>query len=124
MASVHEVIDAFRSSRSTSEQGTQFEQLMVRWFELDPTLSEQYDRVWRWPEWPGRHNHGDNGIDLVAHIAETGPDFGVPDEYAAVQCKFYDPEHRLAKAVKSWEVVYFPSAETMRVTPGQGPSRA
>lgn len=98
MASVHEVIDAFRSSRSTSEQGTQFEQLMVRWFELDPTLSEQYDRVWRWPEWPGRHNHGDNGIDLVAHIAETGPDFGVPDEYAAVQCKFYDPEHRLAKA--------------------------
>ncbi|AWT25983.1 hypothetical protein Csp1_11830 [Corynebacterium provencense] len=98
MASVHEVIDAFRSSRSTSEQGTQFEQLMVRWFELDPTLSEQYDRVWRWPEWPGRHNHGDNGIDLVAHITETGPDFGVPDEYAAVQCKFYDPEHRLAKA--------------------------
>lgn len=27
-------------------------------------------------------------------------------------------------AVKSWEVVYLPSAETMRVTPDQGPSRA
>ena len=26
--------------------------------------------------------------------------------------------------VKSWEVVYLPSAETMRVTPDQGPSRA
>jgi|GEM_PF-5238587 len=30
MASVHDVINAFRDSRSTSEQGTQFEQLMVR----------------------------------------------------------------------------------------------
>lgn len=27
-------------------------------------------------------------------------------------------------AVKSWEVVYLPSAETVRLTPGQGPSRA
>lgn len=98
MASVHDVIDAFRDSRSSSEQGTQFEQLMVRWFELDPTLHEEYDEVWRWPDWPGRHNHGDNGIDLVAHVAETGPDFGTPDEFAAVQCKFYDPEHYLAKS--------------------------
>jgi predicted helicase len=97
MASVHDVIDAFRTSRSTSERGTQFEQLMVRWFELDPTLHEQYDKVWRWPDWPGRHNHGDNGIDIVAHVRETGPDFGSDDEFAAVQCKFYDPEHRLAK---------------------------
>jgi predicted helicase len=97
MASVHDVIDAFRTSRSTSERGTQFEQLMVRWFELDPTLHEQYDKVWRWPDWPGRHNHGDNGIDIVAHVRETGPDFGTDDEFAAVQCKFYDPEHRLSK---------------------------
>jgi predicted helicase len=91
------VIDAFRDSRSTSERGTQFEQLMVRWFELDPTLNEQYDRVWRWPDWPGRHNHGDNGIDIVAHVAETGEEFGTPDEFAAIQCKFYDPDHRLSK---------------------------
>lgn len=98
MASVHDVINAFRDSRSTSEQGTQFEQLMVRWFELDPTLNEQYDKVWRWPDWPGRHNHGDNGIDIVAHVAETGPDFGTEDEFAAIQCKFYDPEHYLAKS--------------------------
>ncbi|MGP9723329.1 DEAD/DEAH box helicase [Corynebacterium sp. AOP40-9SA-29] len=98
MGSVHDVINAFRDSRSTSEQGTQFEQLMVRWFELDPTLHEEYDQVWRWPDWPGRHNHGDNGIDLVAHVTETGPDYGTPDEFAAVQCKFYDPEHYLAKS--------------------------
>lgn len=95
---MHDVINAFRDSRSTSEQGTQFEQLMVRWFELDPTLNEQYDKVWRWPDWPGRHNHGDNGIDIVAHVAETGPDFGTEDEFAAIQCKFYDPEHYLAKS--------------------------
>ncbi|MGO3362640.1 MAG: DEAD/DEAH box helicase [Corynebacterium sp.] len=97
MASVHDVIDAFRDSRSTSEQGTQFEQLMARWFELDPTLHEQYDQVWRWPDWPGRHNHGDNGIDIVAHVAETGEGFDTPDEYAAIQCKFYDPTHQLRK---------------------------
>ncbi|AWT24941.1 hypothetical protein Csp1_01130 [Corynebacterium provencense] len=28
------------------------------------------------------------------------------------------------REVKSWEVVYLPSAETLRVTPDQGPSRA
>lgn len=32
--------------------------------------------------------------------------------------------HGQAMPVKSWEVVYLPSAETMRVTPDQGPSRA
>ncbi len=36
------------------------------------------------------------------------------------------PQKALTKGamVKSWEVVYLPSAETMRVTPDQGPSRA
>jgi predicted helicase len=97
MDSVHNVIDVFRTSRSSSERGTQFEQLMIRWFKLDPTLHEQYDKVWQWPDWPGCHNHGDNGIDIVANIRETGPDFGTDDEFAAVQCKFYAPGHRLAK---------------------------
>lgn len=39
MASVHEVIEAFRKVPSNSERGTRFKQLMGRNFQLDPMLS-------------------------------------------------------------------------------------
>lgn len=90
MGSVHEVIEAFRDAPSNSERGTKFEQLMVRYFELDPMLSQQYDQVWRWTDWPGRQGKPDTGIDLVARERDTG-------NYTAIQCKFYEPTHRLAK---------------------------
>lgn len=38
----------FRKAPSNSERGTRFEQLMVRYFQLDPMLSQQYEQVWRW----------------------------------------------------------------------------
>ncbi|WP_182358554.1 DEAD/DEAH box helicase [Tomitella gaofuii] len=91
MASVHEVIEAFRQAPSNSERGTLFEQLMIRYLQLDPTLSQQYDQVWRWADWPGRDGKPDTGIDLVARERDTG-------EYTAIQCKFYEPTHTLAKA--------------------------
>lgn len=90
MGSVHDVIEAFRHAPSTSERGTKFEQLMVRYFELDPMLSQQYDAVWRWIDWPGRHGKTDTGIDLVARSRDTG-------QYTAIQCKFYEPAHTLSK---------------------------
>ncbi|WP_445168250.1 DEAD/DEAH box helicase [Mycolicibacterium sp. Dal123E01] len=90
MGSVHEVIEAFRGEPSNSERGTKFEQLMVRYFELDPMLSQQYDAVWRWIDWPDRNGKPDTGIDLVARERDTG-------EYTAIQCKFYEPTHTLAK---------------------------
>ena len=90
MGSVHEVIEAFREAPSNSERGTKFEQLMVRYFELDPLLSQQYEKVWRWIDWPGRKGKPDTGIDLVARERDTG-------EYTAIQCKFYEPTHTLAK---------------------------
>ena len=90
MATVHEVIEAFRKAPSNSERGTKFEQLMVRYFELDPMLNKKYDQVWRWIDWPGRKNKPDTGIDLVAKDRDTG-------ELTAVQCKFYEPTHTLAK---------------------------
>lgn len=89
MGTVHEVIDAFRKAPSNAERGAKFEQLMARYFELDPLLSSQYDRVWRWMDWPERDGP-DTGIDLVARHRETG-------EYTAIQCKFYEPSHTLAK---------------------------
>jgi predicted helicase len=91
VGSVHTVIEAFRDVPSNSERGTKFEQLMVRYFELDPMLSQEYDQVWRWMDWPDRGGKPDTGIDLVARNRDTG-------ELTAIQCKFYEPTHTLAKA--------------------------
>ena len=91
VGSIHEVIDAFRREPSNSERGTKFEQLMVRYFQLDPMLSQQYDQVYRWIDWPGRNGKVDTGIDLVARARDTG-------EYTAIQCKFYEPTTTLAKS--------------------------
>lgn len=90
MGSIHEVMEAFREAPSNSERGTKFEKLMVRYFELDPMLSQQYDAVWRWIDWPGRKGKPDTGIDLVARERDSG-------EYTAIQCKFYEPTHTLRK---------------------------
>lgn len=90
MGSVHEVMAAFREAPSNSERGTKFEKLMVRYFDLDPLLSQQYDAVWRWIDWPGRKGKPDTGIDLVARERDSG-------EYTAIQCKFYEPTHTLRK---------------------------
>lgn len=90
MGSIHEVMEAFRQAPSNSERGTKFEQLMVRYFELDPMLNQQYDGVWRWMDWDGRKGKPDTGIDLVARERDSG-------EYTAIQCKFYEPTHTLRK---------------------------
>lgn len=88
---MHEVIEAFRQAPSNAERGIKFEKLMVRYFELDPMLASTYDQVWRWIDWPDRKGKADTGIDLVARARDTG-------ELTAVQCKFYEPTHTLAKA--------------------------
>lgn len=90
MGSIHEVMEAFRKAPSNSERGTKFEKLMVRYFELDPLLSQQYDAVWRWIDWPGRDGKPDTGIDLVARERDSG-------NLTAIQCKFYEPTHTLRK---------------------------
>lgn len=87
---MHEVIDAFRKAPSNAERGAKFEQLMVRYFQLDPMLSATYDEVWRWMDWPERQG-ADTGIDLVARHRDTG-------ELTAIQCKFYEPHHTLARS--------------------------
>lgn len=91
MGSIHQVIEAFRREPTNSERGTKFEQLMVRYFELDPMLSQQYDAVWRWIDWPDRQGKPDTGIDLVARDRDSGA-------LTAIQCKFYEPTHTLAKS--------------------------
>ena len=90
MGSINEVIAALRQAPTNVDRGTLFEQLMVRYFQLDPMLSQRYDEVCRWIDWPGRDGKGDTGIDLVARERDTG-------NYTAIQCKFYEPQHHLAK---------------------------
>lgn len=85
------VIEAFRRAPTNVDRGMLFEKLMVRFFELDPALAQQYEQVWRWMDWPDRKGKPDTGIDLVARARDTGA-------YTAIQCKFYEPTHTLAKA--------------------------
>ncbi|QCV87985.1 damage-inducible protein [Acidipropionibacterium jensenii] len=106
---IQDVIEEYRTEPSAVVRGTRFEELMADYFSKDATLAATYDEVWRWPEWP--HNEGthDTGIDLVARERESG-------RWAAIQCKFYDPRHRLQKADidsfftasgRSWDGVVF-----------------
>ncbi|MBJ7340633.1 DEAD/DEAH box helicase [Mycolicibacterium sp.] len=90
MGSINDVIDVLRQAPTNVDRGTLFEKLMVRYFELDPALTQQYTDVWRWIDWPDRKGKPDTGIDLVARERDTG-------EYTAIQCKFYEPTHTLAK---------------------------
>jgi predicted helicase len=72
VGSINDVIDAFRRAPTNVDRGTLFEQLMVRFFELDPALNQQYESVWRWIDWPDRQGKPDTGIDLVARERDTG----------------------------------------------------
>jgi predicted helicase len=90
MGSINDVIDVLRQAPTNVDRGTLFEKLMVRYFELDPALTQQYDHVCRWIDWEGRKGKADMGIDLVARERDTG-------DYTAIQCKFYEPTTTLQK---------------------------
>lgn len=90
MGSINDVIEAFRRAPTNYDRGALFERLMLRYFQLDPALSKQYEQVWLWSDWPDRKGKPDTGIDLVARERDTG-------DYTAIQCKFYEPTHTLSK---------------------------
>ncbi len=89
--SIHDVLAQFREAASSNRDlGDRFERLICRYLELDPIYSERFLNVWMWNEWPRKGNVGDVGIDIVAEERATG-------ELCAIQCKFYLPEHPIAK---------------------------
>jgi predicted helicase len=101
-ATVDEILAFYRSAALTErEKGTYFERLSRAFLLADPVQAEQYESVWTWAEWvagPGSTYAAANGwsgkdvgIDLVAKRRDH-------DAYAAIQCKFYDPQHRIAQA--------------------------
>ena len=116
---INDVIDALSEAPSNVERGTRFEELMVSYFTLDPTLANQYVNVSRWVDWPHRGKSPDVGIDLVAQDRTT-------DGWTAIQCKFYAPNHTLQKpdidsfftaSGKKWDGVGFTNRIIISTTP-------
>lgn len=62
MSSIVDAVEALRKLPSTSEQGIAFEKLMVNFLTQDPTLSQEFDEVFRWPDW--RYNAGKAGTGI------------------------------------------------------------
>lgn len=90
---LNELLEKYRASaRDTREKGDYFERLVKVFLEHDDTQKQFFSEVWTYPEWAKQKGWSttDTGIDLVAKLADgTG--------YAAIQCKFYAPGHRIQK---------------------------
>ena len=89
-----QLLDQFDESAQTrTAKGRRFEQFCEAFFELHQAAGYDFDEVWSWMDWPGRHGQTDTGIDLVARERGSG-------DLVAVQCKFYSPQ-----ATLSWSSV-------------------
>lgn len=93
--SFRQLLNRYRAqSASEREKGTYFERLVKVWLKAAPTQASQFLRVLTFGEWAGenRFDQRDTGIDLVAQLADS------PDDWCAIQCKFYREGHRIQKA--------------------------
>jgi predicted helicase len=89
--SIHELLETLRGTAlDERDKGDKFERLVLNLLRTEPEWVNRFSDVWLWSEWPGREGRPDVGIDLVAKHREM-------DGYAAIQCKFYDPTHRVSK---------------------------
>jgi predicted helicase len=92
LTSIHELLGDLRATAlDKRDQGDRFERLIAAYLRSDPEWTAKFEQVWLWSQWPGRGNTPDVGIDLVAKNRDD-------DGYSAIQCKFYDAGHRVAKA--------------------------
>lgn len=92
---LRELLQKYRNTaRSEREKGAYFERLTKVWLETAPAQHEQFSRVLTWAEFAREHriDGRDTGIDLVAQLADS------PDDWCAVQCKFYAADYRIQKA--------------------------
>lgn len=89
-----DLLNSYReASRTERDKGTYFERLAVAFLESDPVQSEQYEEIKTFKDWADWYGWSgtDTGIDLVAKIKDE-------EGFAAIQCKFYKADHRMAKA--------------------------
>lgn len=80
------------ASKTEREKGDYFELLIKDFLKNDPVYTQQYTEVWTFSEWAKVQgiDARDTGIDLVAKLADE-------EGYCAIQCKFYDENHRITK---------------------------
>ena len=89
------ILDGYRAgARSERDKGTAFERLVKVWLEHAPTQHGQFSRVRTFSDWAAerREDQRDVGIDLCAQLADD------PDQWCAIQCKFYASGYRIQKA--------------------------
>lgn len=88
---IHEVLGGLRETAlDTRDKGDRFERLVLNLLRTEKEWTTRFAEAWLWKDWPGRNGRPDTGIDIVAKHRDR-------DGYAAIQCKFYDSEHRVSK---------------------------
>ena len=90
---LYELLETYRSTATSErEKGDYFERLVKIFLEADDTQKQYYSAVVPFPEWAKEQGWSniDTGIDLVATLADGSG-------YAAIQCKFYAPDHVIQK---------------------------
>ncbi|GAA2135341.1 DEAD/DEAH box helicase [Nocardioides koreensis] len=89
--SIHDVLEGLRGTAlDERDKGDKFERLVLNLLRTEPEWVNRFSDVWLWSEWPEREGRRDTGVDLVAKLKDG-------EGYAAIQCKFYDPTHRVSK---------------------------
>lgn len=95
---LQKLLDGFRNAAVTErEKGTYFEELILLYLKNEPRYRDLYDGVWMYADWArevgGEYGFDgrDIGIDLVARTEGT-------QEFHAIQCKFFAPQHRVQKS--------------------------
>ena len=93
MSALDRILKSYRDAAVTErEKGTYFERLSVEFLKNDRVQSQEYSDVCTFAEWAAANGEDgrDMGIDLVAKLRDE-------EGFAAIQCKFYSPQHRVQK---------------------------
>lgn len=94
MSALDRILRSYRNeSASAREQGTYFERLALAFLTHDSVQVQQYSSVQTYKDWANENGEDarDIGIDLVAKLRDERG-------YAAIQCKFFSPQHRIQKS--------------------------
>lgn len=93
--SLRELLAQYRAEAANErDKGGYFERLVRVWLQHAPTQQGQFARVLSYADWAAETglDKRDVGIDVVAQLADS------PEEWCAVQCKFYQEGHRIQKS--------------------------
>lgn len=91
--SLSDILESYRdASQNEREKGDYFERLIKIFLENDASQKQQYSEVFTFSDWAKQTGWkgNDTGIDLVAKLSDG-------EGYAAIQCKFYAPNHTIQK---------------------------